>query len=83
MSLHVCKRVTNCTHRHTHRRAKTQESTITRIRGRLIEGPVSSSVVPVVGDLGHTAASSARHTAGKNVGESGKNGKMERWTCAL
>lgn len=56
MSMHICKRVANRTHRHTHGQTKTQASTQTHTGGRPIEGPAPSSVVPVAGDLGHTAA---------------------------
>lgn len=41
--------------------------------GWLVEGPAPSSVVPVAGDLGHTAASSVRHKDGKK--ESGEMGR--------
>ncbi len=77
MSRHVCKRAANRTHRHTHWQTKTQASTQTHTKGLLIEGPAPSGVVPVDGDLGHTAASSARHIAGKRWGKWG-DGKRER-----
>lgn len=74
-----CECVENRTHRRTHGQTKTQASTQTHIRGRLTEGPAPSSVVPVAGDLGHTAASSARHTAAKRRGGWGY-GNRERLT---
>lgn len=80
MSRHVCKRAANRTHRHTHWQTKTQASTQTHTKGLLIEGPAPSGVVPVDGDLGHTAASSGRHMAGKKMGKVGrwKKGEIER-----
>jgi len=74
-----CECVENRTHRRTHGQTKTQASTQTHIRGRLTEGPAPSSVVPVAGDLGHTAASSARHTAAQRRGGWGY-GNRERLT---
>lgn len=69
MSKRVCKRAAGRTRSRTHGQAKkkkkkiTSEHTNTRTGGgggRLVEGSDPSSVVPVAGDLGQTAASSAR-----------------------
>ena len=53
---------------------KTWASTQTRTGGRLVEGPVPLSAVPVAGDWGHTAASYGK----KERKRRGESGEMER-----
>lgn len=53
----------------------------THTRGWLVEGPAPSSVVPVAGDLGHTAVSLVRHKDGKRKAGRWEHEENERgWT---